>query len=81
MTLAAFMGGWHLFWSVLVAMGLAQTIYDWVLWIHFLNNPFVIDAFDPTRAALLVGFTTVVGYVGGWLFALVWNMCCGKKRR
>ncbi len=80
MVVAAFLGGWHLLWAVLVAMGYAQMLLDWVYWVHFLNNPFVLDVFDPTRAALLVVFTSVVGYVGGWLFTAIWNSMLRKKR-
>ncbi len=71
LVVSAFLGGWHLLWSVFVAMGYAQLVLDWVYWVHFLNNPFVLDIFDPTRAVMLIVFTSVVGYVGGWLFAVV----------
>lgn len=80
LVVAAFLGGFHLLWAVLVATGYAQAIMDWVYWVHFLNNPFVLDVFDPTRAAMLVVFTSVVGYVGGWIFATLWNSMLKKNR-
>ena len=80
MVVGAFLGGFHLLWAVLVATGFAQVLMDWIYWLHFLNNPFVLDVFDPARAALLVGFTAVVGYVGGWLFTTLWNSMLKKRR-
>lgn len=78
---AAFLGGFHLLWALLVAGNYAQPVLDWVYWVHFLSNPFVLDVFDPGRAALLVVFTTVVGYIGGLLFVLIWNnLCCRRKK-
>ncbi len=63
----------HAGWSVLVAIGLAQALLDFVYSIHFLSNPFVVEAFSLTTALTLVVFTAVVGYVFGWVFALIWN--------
>ena len=72
--LGAFMGAFHLVWSVLVAVGVAQVILDFIYKIHFLNNPFVVQAFNLGHAALLVLVTTLVGFVAGWVLALLWNL-------
>lgn len=77
----AFLGGFHLLWAILVAAGYAQAVLDWVYWVHFLSNPFMLDVFDPTRAVILVAFTFVVGYVGGYVFSLLWNNMCRTKHR
>ena len=31
---AIILGGWHLVWSILVATGLGQALYDVILWAH-----------------------------------------------
>ena len=80
LVVGAFLGSFHLLWAVLVATGFAQAVLDWIYWLHFLNNPFVIDIFDPTRAAMLVIFTSGVGYVAGWLFTALWNNMLKRKR-
>jgi len=69
----SFLGLWHLAWSLLVAANLAQTLLDWIYTLHFLNNPFRVAAFDFATAALLVSVTAVVGYIFGWVLALLWN--------
>jgi membrane protease YdiL (CAAX protease family) len=66
-------GLWHLAWAALVASGWAKTLLDFVLWAHFLKVAVGLDAFDPSRAAILVAVTFAVGAVLGWLFAIVWN--------
>jgi thiamine transporter ThiT len=66
-------GLWHLIWSGLVAVGLAQKLLDFVLWAHFLNIAASITAFDPGLAATLLVATTTVGFATGWVFAVFWN--------
>lgn len=67
------MGLFHLAWAVLVAIGWAQPIIDFVLKLHFIQ-PFVqIQPFDPATAASLVGLTAAVGFVIGAALALAWN--------
>lgn len=77
------MGGmmalWHLAWSTLVLLGFAKAFLDWVLWLHFITIPITIGPFDLLRAAILVIFTFVVGYVVGWVSAWLWNTLIEKK--
>ncbi|MFA6415821.1 MAG: hypothetical protein WCW47_03610 [Candidatus Paceibacterota bacterium] len=63
----------HLFWAVLVAIGLAQPMMDFIFKIHLMNNPYVIAPFDLTLAIMLVVITFVVGYVLGVVFTWIWN--------
>lgn len=69
----AVLGGWHLFWAVLVALGVAQSIYDFILWAHMIHLQIVIGPFDATAAVTLVIMTAVIGYVMGYTGAWVWN--------
>jgi hypothetical protein len=73
LVLGALMGGWHLCWSVLVALKLAQPVVDFVFWIHFIKPVYVIEPFEIARAAILLIVTTGVGFLVGSALALVWN--------
>lgn len=76
---AIFIGGGHFFWSLIVASGLAQSLLDFILWVHFLQNPYVVAPFDIVRMLVLVAVTFAVGYIGGWIFAILWNKLHGEK--
>lgn len=67
------LGGLHLVWAVLVFFGMAQMMYDFVLWAHMIHLPIVIGPFEATAAASLIVMTAVVGYVVGYIGAMVWN--------
>lgn len=73
LTCGAFLGGWHLIWSLLVAFGVAQAIIDFVLWMHMMTIPWVVEEFDLTASGTLVVTTWVLGCVFGYAFALIWN--------
>ena len=72
-TFGALLGGYHLCWSLLVALGWAQPLIDFVFWMHFIQPVFVIRPFSLSAAAALIVFTSVVGFVMAFLFALLWN--------
>lgn len=73
MAVGAFLGLWHLIWSLLVALGWAQALIDLVLWLHFLKVAVTLAPFDPAVAAVLVLATSGVGFGVGVAFAAVWN--------
>jgi hypothetical protein len=73
MTVGVVLSGWHLLWSALVFLGVAQPIMDFILWAHMINMQYVVGPFDLTACATLVVLTFVVGYVFGYAGALVWN--------
>lgn len=68
-----FLACWHLIWSVLVALGWAQAVIDFILWLHFITMPVQIGAFGAGRALGLIVVTAAVGYVGGYAIAAIWN--------
>ena len=70
---AVLLAGWHAVWSVLVLAGVAQSIYDFVLWAHMLHLPLIVGPFDATAAASLIVITAIMGYVIGYSAAWVWN--------
>lgn len=73
LVLGALLGGWHLLWSMLVALGLAQILIDFLFWIHFIKPVYVIEPFAIMRATILVLVTAALGYLSGFAFALLWN--------
>jgi hypothetical protein len=73
LVLGAVIGGWHLCWSILVALRWAQRVIDFVFWMHFIKPIYAIEPFEIGRAAILIIVTAGVGLVFGSVFALVWN--------
>ena len=69
----ALIGGWHLFWALLVLLGWAQPIIDFIFWAHMIQPIYMIKPSDPLAAVTLIGITVVIGYVFGFLGALIWN--------
>ncbi len=73
LTLGLLFGGGHLTWSVLMLLGLAQALLDFIFWAHMVSNPFQVTGFSLNQALILVVVTFGVGYMTGWIFAWVWN--------
>ena len=71
---AVFVAGWHVVWSLMILTGIAQPLLDFIFWAHMLTAPYRVTGFTFTQAVVLVLVTFAVGYVGGWIFAKVWNM-------
>src|SRR5579863_5146268 len=73
LVLALLLSGFHLLWALLVASGAAQPVMDFIFWLHFIQPIYVIEGFEPLRAAGLVLLTGIIGYAIGGCFALLWN--------
>ena len=73
LVLGLLLGGFHLLWALLVASGAAQPVMDFIFWLHFIRPVYVIEGFEPLRAAGLVLLTATIGYAIGSSFALLWN--------
>lgn len=73
---AVLLTAWHGIWMVLVAGGVGQRVADFVLRMHAMKSEVVVEPFDAGMAALLLSGTTLLGYVGGFAAAALWN-CLG----
>lgn len=69
----ALLAGWHVLWALLVLLGWAQPIIDFTFWAHMINPIYVIKAFDPFAALTLFVITCFIGYVFGFVGAILWN--------
>lgn len=63
----------HLVWAILVALGVAQWLLDWVFKLHFINPPYTLNTFILSYAIVLVATTSALGYVIGWTAGGIWN--------
>jgi hypothetical protein len=52
---------------------LGAVVLDFVFWMHFIKPVYVVEAFEPGRAGILIAVTGLVGYVIGGAFTLLWN--------
>ncbi|OGG64870.1 hypothetical protein A3C94_01295 [Candidatus Kaiserbacteria bacterium RIFCSPHIGHO2_02_FULL_55_17] len=73
LALGALVGGVHLVWSILIALGWAQALVNFSLWAHMVSAPVVIKAFDLSAAVTVIIIATIIGYVIGYIFAHIWN--------
>jgi hypothetical protein len=64
---------WHILWSLLVLLGWAQPILNFVFWAHMIEPIYVVQGFDPVAAGTLIGITFGSGFLFGWVGALIWN--------
>ncbi len=68
----------HLVWAVLVAVGVAQPLLDFVFKLHMLQPVVVVGSFNLMYAVGLIVMTAVVGYIVGVLLAAMWNYAHGE---
>ena len=63
----------HICWAILVALGWAQSVIDFIFKLHMLNSPFQVQPFEFPFALGLVGVTFLVGCFYGIIFFVVKN--------
>lgn len=73
LVLGVFFGLVHVMWSVLVLLGFAQPLMDFIFWAHMIVNPYHVTGFTLTQSIVLIIVTFGVGYLVGWFFAVLWN--------
>ena len=73
LAVGTFAGLWHLLWSILIVLGLAQPLLDFVFAMHSLNNPYKVMGFSLSSSLGLVFLTFIIGYFVGTVFANIWK--------
>jgi hypothetical protein len=73
MVLGGLYGLWHLTWSLLVLVGLARPLLDFILSLHFLQVTYAVAPFNAGKALGLVVVTAALGYLLGYVLAWLWN--------
>jgi hypothetical protein len=73
LVLGAFVGGWHVLWALLVALGWAQAVVNFVFWIHFLKPVFSFEPFSAGMALMLILLASAIGYLVGYVLGVLWN--------
>ena len=73
LVITVLIGGWHVVWALLVLLGWAQPIIDFIFWTHMIRPIYVIKTFDPIAALTLVVIASAMGYVFGYVGAIIWN--------
>ena len=63
----------HAVWGLLVASGFGQWYADHVLSVHFLSASVAVNPVDWVLLAVGVVGAFAIGYVSGFVFALLWN--------
>ena len=71
--IAVLIGGWHVAWSLLVLIGWAQPILDFIFWAHMIKPVYFVKPFNLLAAVALIVVTAVIGYVFGFFGAVIWN--------
>jgi hypothetical protein len=73
--IGAFFAVIHFIWSILVLI-IPQTLQktiNWIFTIHALEPVWVITSFNFMNMIWLLIVTFIIGYIFGWIFAIITN--------
>jgi hypothetical protein len=73
LVIGALIGGWHLLWSLLVLLGWAQRIIDFIFWAHMIKPVYVVKSFNLAATVTLIAITALIGYMFGFVGGVIWN--------
>lgn len=68
----------HFFWVLLVALGWAQSLMDFIFKLHMLSPPFQVQVFSLPLALGLIGITFLMGCFYGAVFYFIKNRFTNK---
>lgn len=71
--LGMFIGGIHVIWSILVALGWAQPLINFISLAHMIQPFVTVTGFNLTSAITLIISTSLVGFVIGYILGVIWN--------
>lgn len=74
-----FLALWHTLWALLVWVGAAQWLLDFVFRLHMIAPPYKVVAFSFGTAIALVLITASIGYVTGFVIGVIWNRCVVRR--
>jgi len=74
--LGILLGGFHLIWSLLVALipKQLQIFFNWIFTLHSIRPVWIITQFNLVNAIILVVLTFAIGYIIGWAYAYFHNI-------
>ncbi|HVM22096.1 MAG TPA: hypothetical protein VM308_02190 [Sphingomicrobium sp.] len=73
MAVGTVFAAWHTIWVILVGVGWAAQVLNFILELHFLKIGFQLAPYSAFTAYSLVAITFCVGALLGAIFAVVWN--------
>lgn len=73
LALGKLVGGMHLVWAIVVALGWGQSLVNFSQWAHMVAVPIVVKPFDISAAITVIVVAAIVGCVVGYAFAHIWN--------
>ena len=79
LTVGGLLGLWHAVWALLVAVGSAKPVMDWLYTLHMVKVTYTVLPFNPTNALILVLVTAVFGYVLGRIGGMIWERAHKNK--
>ena len=63
----------HIAWSLIVALGWGQALYDFAHHAHFITPMATVEPFNAGTALMVIVLAFLIGSGIGFLFANVWN--------
>ncbi|MEK6827494.1 MAG: hypothetical protein AABX99_03355 [Nanoarchaeota archaeon] len=75
-----FVATMHAIWALSVALGVGQMYLNWIFPLHFLNNLYIVSAFNLFTALVLVLVAFVVSYISTLLFVWLWKVVKVKQK-
>ncbi|MFA6447104.1 MAG: hypothetical protein WCW31_02490 [Patescibacteria group bacterium] len=78
LVLGALLVVFHLCWSILVALGWAQFVIDWIFTLHMIQPVYQIMPFSFGLMLGLLVMVFVIGYAMGYVGGLLWNFLHDK---
>jgi hypothetical protein len=73
LVIGALIGSWHFVWSLLVGIGWAQPIIDFIFWAHMIKPVYVVKSFNLAATVTLIAITALIGYMFGFVGGVIWN--------
>lgn len=69
----------HATWLILVYIGVAKDLLDWVIGLHMIKLSYTLTALTTGKVVGLLILTFVSGYIAGWILAALLKMTREKR--